>query len=70
TQDKKQVVADNENYSELVSNLGSQNKTKFNNVFTEGTSWFKEQYLIQHLNSKDHQKAQEIETCIQLTINK
>ncbi|CAG8458076.1 8780_t:CDS:2 [Scutellospora calospora] len=96
TQVTKQVVANNENYNELVSDLESQNesetdsnneikpepltnplilyckwyeKAKFNNIFTEGTSWFKEQYLIRHLNSKDHQKAQEIETHIQLTIN-
>ncbi|CAG8707775.1 9161_t:CDS:2, partial [Cetraspora pellucida] len=40
------------------------------NIFTEGTDWFKEQYLIHHLKSKDHQKAQEIETCTQLTIHK
>ncbi|CAG8854412.1 6490_t:CDS:2, partial [Gigaspora margarita] len=42
---------------------------KFNNIFTEGTEWFKEQYLIQHLNSKNHQKAQEIELHTQLTIH-
>ncbi|CAG8634973.1 7684_t:CDS:2, partial [Racocetra fulgida] len=106
-QNKKQAVADNKNYSELVSDLGSQNeskidsnneiksikhprltkknlkwnpnwlqfylwlraespinpsilfckwceKAKFNNIFTEDTSWFKEQYLIWYLNSKNH----------------
>ncbi|CAG8507467.1 13951_t:CDS:2, partial [Cetraspora pellucida] len=45
-------------------------KAKFSNIFTKGTDWFKEQYLICHLKSKDHQKAQEIETHIQLTIYK
>ncbi|RIB07143.1 hypothetical protein C2G38_2215309 [Gigaspora rosea] len=35
----------------------------------ESTKWFKEQYLIWHLNSKDHQKAQEIELHTQLTIH-
>ncbi|CAG8748276.1 3784_t:CDS:1, partial [Cetraspora pellucida] len=44
-------------------------KAKFSNIFTEGTDWFKEQYLIRHLKSKDHQKAQEIETHTQLTIH-
>ncbi|CAG8818889.1 41397_t:CDS:2, partial [Gigaspora margarita] len=44
-------------------------KAKFNNIFTKGTEWFKEQYLIWHLSSKDHQKAQEIELHTQLTIH-
>ncbi|CAG8850292.1 23471_t:CDS:2, partial [Gigaspora margarita] len=33
------------------------------------TEWFKEQYLIQHLNSKDYQKVQKIELHTQLTIH-
>ncbi|CAG8801687.1 14635_t:CDS:2 [Cetraspora pellucida] len=44
-------------------------KAKFSNIFTEDIDWFKEQYLIHYLKSKDHQKAQEIETCAQLTIH-